>query len=451
MIQVRKEQSWLITVSLAIVAVVAVAVVLIYTRAIMIPFVVALFIVALVSPIQDFQIKRLRLPRIIAVVVTLFVVLFVISLVFLLIAEATTTIVSTAGEYSARFADLANRALESIEFVYREETPPAPASATPNDVAGAPPPAKPVPTPSGPLELYPVIESPEEAPVLVAEPQEAAASDPNAAGTPGKPLEATHRLPTKQIVRDLRNFIFNIVSNAFGTIFGLVSGVFLVSIFVMFMLAGRNPRAAHSEVYKDVVQKIRRYVGIKVATSSVTGILVWVTLNAIGLELAEVFGILAFLLNFIPSIGSIVATLLPIPIAVAQFQSPLPIILVVAIPGGIQGLIGNIIEPKLMGEGLNLHPVTILLALSFWGLLWGVVGMFLAAPITAAIRIVLMQFDMLQPIGNLLAGDFTKPSGLPPALSRPAEPTVENPPAESQAVPSSTPPKAVESAGSPPE
>jgi AI-2 transport protein TqsA len=68
--------------------------------------------------------------------------------------------------------------------------------------------------------------------------------------------------------------------------------------------------------------------------------------------------------------------------------------------------IGNIIEPKLLGEGLQLHPVIILLALSFWGLLWGVVGMFLAVPMTAIIRIVLMQFDTLRPVGRLLAGEL---------------------------------------------
>jgi AI-2 transport protein TqsA len=75
----------------------------------------------------------------------------------------------------------------------------------------------------------------------------------------------------------------------------------------------------------------------------------------------------------------------------------------------IHNVIGNIIEPKLMGKGLDLHPVTIMLALSFWGLLWGIVGMFLAAPITAAIRIVLMQFDTFRPVANLLAGEFEKP------------------------------------------
>jgi AI-2 transport protein TqsA len=79
---------------------------------------------------------------------------------------------------------------------------------------------------------------------------------------------------------------------------------------------------------------------------------------------------------------------------------------VILVPGVIQFIIGSLIDPKLMGEGLNLHPVTILLALSFWGLLWGIVGMFLAAPITAAIRIVLMQFDTLKPVGMLLSGQF---------------------------------------------
>ena len=120
----------------------------------------------------------------------------------------------------------------------------------------------------------------------------------------------------------------------------------------------------------------------------------------------KTFGILAFLLNFIPSIGSIIATLLPIPIAAAQFQSPWPIVYVVAVPGIIQNVIGNIIDPKIMGDELNLHPITVLLALSFWGLLWGITGMFLATPITAVLRIVLMQF---KPIGKLLAGDFSTP------------------------------------------
>jgi AI-2 transport protein TqsA len=145
--------------------------------------------------------------------------------------------------------------------------------------------------------------------------------------------------------------------------------------------------------------------------------------------------VLAFLLNFIPVIGPIIVTVLPIPLALAQFHSYWPVILVVVVPGVIHNVIGNIIEPKMMGKGLDLHPVTVMLALSVWGLLWGIVGMFLAAPITAAIRIVLMQFDTFRPIANLLAGEFEQP----PTGPRPEHPAATRP---------ATPPSKAESAGS---
>ncbi len=433
----HKERNWLNTVALSIIAVVALAAALIYTRIVMIPFVVALFIVALVSPIEDFQVKWLRLPRIIAILVTLLVVMAITALVFLLIAQAITTIVSTAGEYSDSFEYMANKAIETIEYIYPKEEPEPKPVVAPNDAGPLPPatPNKPEPVPekSGPLVLYPLIEEAQggatlEAKPSTAEPSSATTStvkdtnEPNDPNTPAaiqEGLKKKPRIDTQQIVKDLKNYIFNIVTNAFGTILGLISSMLFVIIFVLFLLLGRNPYTTHSQIYSDVVHKIRKYVGIKILISAVTGVLVWMTMAILGLKLAGVFGVLAFLLNFIPSIGSIVVTFLPVPIAVVQFQSsPWLIVLVVAIPGAIQNLLGNIIEPKLQGEGLNLHPVTILLALSFWGLLWGIVGMFLAAPITAAIRIVLMQFDMLRPVAKLLAGDFTespisaRPSGI---------------------------------------
>lgn len=461
MVHEHKEQSWLITVSLAIIAAVALAAALMYTRVVMVPFVVALFIVALVSPVEDFQVKCLRLPRAVAIVVTLLVVIAVVALVFLLVAQATTIIVSTAGEYSAKFAYMADKMLEPIEYIYRKEEPPVPpaapndaevkpAAVAPNDLKSLLPQTSqeikpvPAPAPTGPVELFPVVDGTERAATLEVRPPtehpkagpndrgeepNSVAEEPNEAtdsgAEPAKPVEKTVRIDTQQIVKDLKNYIFNIVTNAFGTILGLISSMLFVIIFVLFLLLGRNPYSQHSQVYTDVVEKIRKYVGIKIITSAATGVLVWVTLTLIGLELAGVFGILAFLLNFIPSIGSIIVTFLPLPIAVVQFQSsPWMIVLTVAIPGGIQNLLGNIIEPKLQGEGLNLHPVTVLLALSFWGLLWGIVGMFLAAPITAAIRIVLMQSEMLRPVANLMAGDFTQtpPSAHPSGTRSDAPP-----------------------------
>jgi AI-2 transport protein TqsA len=218
----------------------------------------------------------------------------------------------------------------------------------------------------------------------------------------------TPRIDTQQIVKDLKNYVFNIVTNAFGTILGLISSMLFVVIFVLFLLLGRNPYTTHSQVYSDVVGKIRKYVGIRSSSPLPrdTGLGDPDAHRTQARRRLRDPGVPA---ELHPVHRSIIVTFLPVPIAVVQFQSsPWLIVLVVAIPGGIQNILGNIIEPKLQGEGLNLHPVTILLALSFWGLLWGIVGMFLAAPITAAIRIVLMQFDMLRPIAKIMAGDFTQ-------------------------------------------
>lgn len=413
MLRERQEHTWLTTASLVILAVVALATALIYTRAVMIPFVVALFIVAIVSPLEDFQIKRLRLPRAFAILVTLLVVMAVIVLVFLLIAQATTIVVSTAGEYSASFAYMADKILEPIEYLYREEEQKPLAS--PNNIGPLLPAPAPVQREPEEFVLFPIVEDIDEEGAVGVRPRaDILAEDPNLQGdldqvvSPDGLESKKLRIDTKRIVMDMRNYIFNIVTNTFGTILGLIRSMFFVIIFVIFLLLGRNPYADHSHVYLEVVHKIRRYLGIKVVVSAVTGLLVWAILTLIGLKLAVAFGILAFLLNFIPSIGSIIATLLPIPIAVVQFQSsPWLIVLVVLVPGILQNLLGSLIEPKLQGEGLNLHPVTIILALSFGGLIWGIVGMFLAAPIAATLRVFLMQVDTLKPIGKLLAGDLT--------------------------------------------
>ncbi len=466
----KEENNGLITASLVVLAVVALAIALIYTRRVMIPFVVALFIVALVAPIQDFQVKRLRLPRIVAVIVTLLVVFSVIALASLSVAQAIRTIAYTAGEYSTSFANMADTLLKPLEYLYRLEEPPQPKTPEPakTKTPAGPNEVKPVPSkPPEAFELFPLVKAPDKAAVLDVRPKPslpapmkgidlsavpsrgapstsetltkgadksaapAARSEPSAPAQgfkeataaqtePNEPAKEQRRLDTrkiiedlianaKQIIRDLANHMFNMLRNTVGTIFGLLSGMLFVCFFVIFLLAGRNPYAEHSQMYRDVVVNMRRYLGTKVFTSATVGVLVWASLAIIGMELAGVFGVLAFLLNFIPVIGPVIVTVLPIPLALAQFESHWSVILVVVVPGVIHNVIGNIIEPKLMGKGLDLHPVTIMLALSVWGLLWGIVGMFLAAPITAAIRIVLMQFDTFRPIANLLAGEFDEP------------------------------------------
>ena len=136
--------------------------------------------------------------------------------------------------------------------------------------------------------------------------------------------------------------------------------------------------------------------------SILTGIVVWITLVAFGVPMAAMFGVLTVVLNFIPSVGSIVAVLLPLPfIALDPAFSIGAILTILAITMTVQMIVGNVLEPKMMGELLELHPITILVALVFWGTMWGVPGMFLAVPLTAVVSILLYEFTPTRGIALL--------------------------------------------------
>ncbi|MEE8133522.1 MAG: AI-2E family transporter [Gemmatimonadales bacterium] len=330
----REEQSWLVTASLMILAAVALAAALAYARAVMVPFVLAVFIFFLVTPFTDLLILKLRFPRWLAVLVSLLVVAGMLALLGLLITTSARGLGDSADIYRERILGLAEQ-LFAILDRYN-------------------------------LDL----------------------GQTNV-------LASLQQLPLGSILRTTA-----------GTLVGLVTNGFLVLFFVIFLLLGRKPGRKYTHLYDEIDQKVKRFIVTKFLVSATTGILVGGILSIIGLELALVFGVLAFLLNFIPNVGSVVATLLPIPVALVQYDAVTPVLLVVLLPGVVQVTIGNLIEPKIMGDGLDLSPVTILLALVLWGLMWGIVGMLLAAPITAVLRIVLEQFETTKPVGEILAGRF---------------------------------------------
>ncbi len=197
------------------------------------------------------------------------------------------------------------------------------------------------------------------------------------------------------------------ISSATNALGGLLSQSVLVLIFVLFLLGGRSRRAPVAGVWRDIESSVQGYVAAKLFTSSLTGLLVGIALWALGIDLAFLFGLFAFLLNFIPNVGSLVATLLPLPIVlVTPDVTGVTAILAFAIPGAIQFGIGSVLEPRLMGSSLDLHPAVILMALIFWGMLWGFVGMLLATPLTAVLKIVLERNELTAPVGDLLAGRF---------------------------------------------
>jgi predicted PurR-regulated permease PerM len=122
-------------------------------------------------------------------------------------------------------------------------------------------------------------------------------------------------------------------------------------------------------------------------------------------DFAAVWGLLIFLLNFIPTVGSIVATIFPALIALAQSDGYTLFFLVLLGIGALQICIGNILEPRLMGSSFNLSPVVILLNLALWNAIWGIPGMFLCVPFLIIVAIVLSHFPQTRPVAIMLSSD----------------------------------------------
>jgi AI-2 transport protein TqsA len=201
----------------------------------------------------------------------------------------------------------------------------------------------------------------------------------------------------------------SVVVGTTSTVMGIISTGVLVFIILCFLLFGARGTQQWGQTWKEIESQTSRYIVTKTTISVVTGVLVGLTLWILGVELALVFGLLTVLLNFIPQIGSIIATLLPIPMVILNPEcTTLQVVLVIAIPMVIQNVIGSVIEPKIMGQSLRLHPITLILALIFWGMLWGIVGMFLAAPLTAMIRILLDKSELTKPAADMLGGRLSR-------------------------------------------
>ncbi len=186
----------------------------------------------------------------------------------------------------------------------------------------------------------------------------------------------------------------------------MVSTSVVVLIFVFFLLIG-TPTYHNSETLKEIDLQIRSYLALKTIISIFTGMAFGMALRLFGVPMAFTFGVMAFLLNFVPNVGPLVASLLPIPLIILDPNGTIIwMAITITVICSIQLISGNLVEPKIMGNSSDLHPVTILLALMFWGMMWGVIGMFLATPITAAVKIVLERIDQTRPIASLMAGRF---------------------------------------------
>ena len=320
------------TICLIILTAIAVASVLTYTKAVMIPFTLALFMYLILSPLMVILETKLKAPKWIAFLITLttFLVLSIVIVIF--ISTSIDSFLQGTNQYSDKLSGAA---------------------------------------------------------IFVA----------------NKLTGLGFDLSRQEIIEKIQNLpILNLLKGLTGSMILILSNTVLVIIFTIFLLTGESKSSHAISIIEEIKVSVSKYVGTKLLLSLITGLLVLLVYLAFGLELSIMFAILTVLLNFIPNIGSIIAVLLPIPVLLLQYGLGWETFTILGLSTLIQIGIGNIIEPKLMGESVGLHPVTILLFLTFWGFIWGIPGMFLSVPITATAKLIMNKFSLTRPVANLLAG-----------------------------------------------
>jgi len=316
---------------------IAVAGALYWLRPMLIPFVLAVFITVALTAILEFEMKWLKLPRSVALLLTVFLAFVSFSFIAAFVSNSIRELAANAPAYEQKVTELVDLTLSWL-----------------------------------PIE--------------------------------GSVVKERVAAPFREISTGT---VSNVLRALTSQLTAIVSRSFLVFMFVLFLLVGGSgkPARPRTGVWLEIEGRVKRYVIVKGLLSATTGSLVGLTLWALDVDLAIVFGLLAFLLNIIPSIGSIIATLLPLPMVIVSPEiAPLTATMAIVIPGTIQIMIGNVIEPTIMGESLDLHPVTVLMSLIFWGMLWGIVGALLAVPMTAVMKILLDRLEPTKPFAEMMAG-----------------------------------------------
>lgn len=201
-----------------------------------------------------------------------------------------------------------------------------------------------------------------------------------------------------------------------GSFFHFLGSTVWVVLFLIFMLAereglqGRLHNAFGSRRAERIIKvggrislAVEEYLGLKTLISLLVGGLTAITLWLFGVQFALLWGLLTFLLNFIPNIGALIATIPPVVMALFQFGSLSLALFVTGVLVSIHLVVGNYLEPKIMGRGLDLSPLVVLFSLVFWGWMWGGVGMLLAVPITAAVKIAMEEYKPTQVVAKMIS------------------------------------------------
>lgn len=198
----------------------------------------------------------------------------------------------------------------------------------------------------------------------------------------------------------------------------LFSVMFVTVIYLTYFLCTRTRASDAGGVWSKIDHDIQRFVTLKCFLSLFVALLVTIVYVSLNVGLAIVWGILTFILNWIPNVGAMIASVLPIciiAITPASLMNPMEKFMAIVLPMCFHGFVGNFIEPKVFGKKLEIAPVVVILSLSAWGLLWGVVGMMLSVPLTAAAKIMLGHLKLWPEFVALIEGTYFIKYGTKPA------------------------------------
>ncbi len=209
-----------------------------------------------------------------------------------------------------------------------------------------------------------------------------------------------------------------VLKNLFNSLRDIFSKAMLIIVYALFILFeepffsqkihkiyNNNPAQEKqtNQILKQIDKSIGRYLSVKTLMGLLTAFCSYFALLFIGIEAPLFWAFLIFLMNFIPAIGSLIATIFPAVFAMMQFGTVMPGVWTLIIVGAIQLFIGNYVDPKITGDFLNVSPLIIILGLSFWGAIWGVVGMLLSVPISVMLILIFANIPSTKWVAILLS------------------------------------------------
>lgn len=318
---------------LMILAATAATVILVYTKVMLMPFVIALFISMVAGTLAEKMKRKWQVPYVLGLVISFAAFLAVITLSVLFISGSIESFIAGADIYSERVSDTIDWFLFSAQ-------------------------------------KYGINVNAE----FVA--------------------ETVSKLP-----------VFNVVKSLGGTLVSILTNLMLITLFLIFIFMGKAAEDKPSLV-GNIQRQISFYLIVKIFVSLLAAGFTWIVLASVKTELASMLAVLTFVLNFIPNIGPFISTMLPLPVLFLQYGFDWRLLLVLILLTAIHFVIGNVLETKWLGKGMDLDPIVVIASLLFWAIVWGIMGALLAVPLTAIIKMALERNETTKPLADLLAGKY---------------------------------------------